>query len=182
METKVVLDCSTLKNTTRETPSVNVHGAISKIYEPRKFGRNSSQGFTIKDDTGSIYAQVSDSPFTEKHIGCDIEIDGALWTSYKGKDGGTQWKLDATKATVRYQDPEQVARPSPTPKKTQDEFDLQMKETLERYLSISLEILSDEEFSKRLDTVVALGWRNEDVRTVAVALFIEANRNRGLVK
>lgn len=178
---KIILHCDTLKNTNRETPNVNVHGVIGRVLPPKTFKGRTTQGVTIKDETGSIFASVATSSLTDANIGSDIEIDGAVWKSYTKKaDNSIQWMLDAEKAQVRYQ--ASVERPVNAQKKSRDDFDKEMALNMERYFDISLGVLNSPEMAKKLDDVKGLGWSSEDVRTLAISMFIENNRSRGLFK
>ena len=181
METKTVLDLATLKHSTNESSGINVHGVIVNVYPAKTFKGHTSQFFTMRDDTGMIGAKISDNPFTQDHIGCDIEINNATWTSYY-KDNKQNWYLDALKADVKYQAPKDAVKPTALTKKSPEDFDKKMMADIAKYMEISTALLTDPTIAKGLSLVVDSGFSSEDMRTIAISLFIEANRNRGLIR
>lgn len=182
---RLVVNCETLKHMDKETPNVNVHGIIQQTWPGKAFHGKTTQFFLIKDETGSVGAKITDAPFNNNHVGCDVEINGATWTSYFDKTKNRQnWYLDATKAEVKYQDPSSKEAPSSPSsiKRTPEEFDKSMYENMLKCFKLSGDILTDPEISKVLHGVVDSGWSTEDFRTLATSLFIETNRNKGFIR
>lgn len=178
---KVVMDCAALKASNKESGAINIQGLISRVFEGKKFKTKLTQFFLVKDNTGEIGVKIAEAPFTNEHIGADVEIDGGVWTSYES-NGRVNWFLDATKAVVRYQPTEKIGRPTPTPKKTQEDFDDNMKTMMVKCFHMSYELMSLPAIADAMTHLTAKGWTSEDYRTVSVSLFIESNRSKGFIK
>ena len=185
MEEKMITDCGTLHSATDIYNGVNVHGVIAQVFDAKEFKRQKTQFILVKDDTGKIGVKVAGAPFKNEHVGLDIKIENAVWTSYPGKDGTDKWFLEASKgAEVKYQNPATAPAKTLTnsPRKTQEEMDQSMLDAMDRCFKLAATMLKNESLGKDLHTIVDNGWSAEDLRTLATSLFIESNRNKGLVK
>lgn len=183
MAEKIVMDCGVLKTTDRESPNINVAGAIRKVYEARTFAGRQTQFFVLGDPTGDIGVKISEAPFKDSHIGCQVEINNAIWTSYFDKVKKKQnWILDATKAEVKYEHPDRVERPQPAHKTDLVEFEKKQEEQMERCMKLATMILLNQALADDLALAKKMGWTSEDLRTLAVSFFIEINRNKAFIK